>query len=222
MIDFAEVSLECREHDRSVSDDMIRAQWDEMIERQHQNPKHIIMDKDNEGELLLRMLGRGKRILRSVKGEGTRSRDVTKTPLNQPVASGSDSRRNPLHDLFSNGGGPSRSGRKRERSPNSERGGRESSPPPRPPSVRGGGRAADDDLWPDILPEDSASHIGADDDGSSVTQPRKKLMTIVGESEGVAKLAADGKTLNSVEYLKAKVGMCGLIGMGSQGLSLCY
>jgi len=188
LVTFAEFTLQCLDGCAQATEAEIKDQWDEMLEVQHEDPRKRV--KDKQGEFMLVLVGQGKKVMRDVSGQGTRTRDVVRENLPGDAddaasnsQSGNGSR---LASLFGKHVPPST-----KRYPS-----RQPSPARSTRSRRNGPSAADDD----VRPEDSISSAGNDKETSSQAAKKQKLPF------GSAKAAAEGKTLTAVEFLQAKVG----------------
>ena len=194
LVTFDEFKSQCYKDCADASFEEVKSQWDDMLEEQHKDARKRVKDKD--GQFMLALVGQGKKVMRDVVGSGTRTCDVDRQsfqddPVIQMLAGGSNATgqtgaRTRLSALFN----PST-----KRLPSR-------APSPARSSVRSrqvGPEAACDH---EVGPEDSVSQLG----DSSPRQPPAKKTKKVDKPFGAAIAAAEGKVLNSVEFLQAKVG----------------
>ena len=195
LVTFDEFKSQCYKDCADASFEEVKSQWDDMLEEQHKDARKRVKDKD--GQFMLALVGQGKKVMRDVVGSGTRTCDVDRQsfqddPVIQMLGGGSNATgqtcsRTRLSALFS----PSSHKRPPSRAPSPARS-----------SVRSrqvGPEAACDH---EVGPEDSVSQLG----DSSPRQPPAKKTKKVDKPFGAAIAAAEGKVLNSVEFLQAKVG----------------
>jgi hypothetical protein len=193
LVTFDEFKSQCYKDCADASFEEVKSQWDDMLEEQHKDARKRVKDKD--GQFMLALVGQGKKVMRDVVGSGTRTCDVDRQsfqddPVIQMLGGGSNATgqtcsRTRLSALFN---------------PSTKR------LPSRAPSPARSSVRSRHDRGPspdhEVGPEDSVSQLG---DSSPRQPPAKKTKKVV-EPFGAAIAAAEGKVLNSVEFLQAKVG----------------
>ena len=195
LVTWNEFKAHCREGCPEAEDQEMQDQWDEMLEEQHKNWRKRVKGKD--GQFMLALLGHGKTVMRDVEGSGSRDVDGTREEIPDPAAGGGSeggSEGGPgrrLSSMFSSFCAPPSTTRFPSKQPSgSQRG----------PGSASGRNNGDNE----VRPEDSVSNTGKNGDVDG--EPRASKRFKLNRPFGAALAAADGKVLNSVEFLQAKVG----------------